>query len=125
MQAGNDLDDEAILELERRVWRALQRGDAAADAALLSEDFVGVYPSGLAGKAGHVEQLADGPTVAEFELSEPRVLWLGSELAMLSYRARWRRPARAEFEHWLVSSLWRRHEGRWQNCFSQDTLAAM
>ncbi len=55
-----------LIELETGVWLALQRGDAEADRKLLSEDFLGVYPTGFADRADHVGQLADGPTVTEF-----------------------------------------------------------
>ncbi|QGX98214.1 nuclear transport factor 2 family protein [Roseovarius faecimaris] len=110
-----------LLTLERQVWEALRRGDAAADAALLSADFLGVYPSGFAGRADHAEQLEDGPSVAGYRLTEARCLPVGEAHAMLCYRAEYRRPGQAEEEAMYVSSLWQREAAGWRNIFSQDT----
>jgi hypothetical protein len=41
----SDLAIEDIIRLETEVWRALVSGDAVADARLLAEDFLGVYPT--------------------------------------------------------------------------------
>ncbi len=114
---------EEFILLETRVWQALVDGDAKADAALLLPEFLGVYPSGFSDKAGHVGQLAEGPTVARFDLSEARILVLGSEHVMLSYRARFARVG-AEEEDMFVSSLWVSQREGWRNIFSQDTPAA-
>lgn len=116
---------EDFLALERKVWEALAAGDAAADRALLADDFLGVYPDGFAGVDAHSDQLADGPTVTSFTLSEARVRMVGPDAALLSYRA--------DYEGSLIggskgrvyiSSLWERRDGRWINTFSQDTPAA-
>ena len=40
-----DMDFDACIELESKVWDALRRVDAEADARLLSDDYVGVYPT--------------------------------------------------------------------------------
>lgn len=114
---------EHFVSLETRVWQALVDGDGQADAELLLPEFLGVYPSGFSGKAGHVGQVADGPTVARFSLSDARLLVLGTEHVMLSYRACFARVG-GEEEDMFVSSLWIRTEDGWCNIFSQDTPAA-
>lgn len=113
-----------LLALETAVWQALCDGDAAADRAVLAEDFLGVYPSGQATRAEHVAQLEDGPSIAAFELSQ--VVWrdYGNGLAMISYHARYRRDGAEEDEQMYVSSLWRWEAGTWRNVFSQDTPCA-
>ncbi len=110
-----------FVELERRVWAALVSGDPDADRAALAPDFVGVYPSGFAGPDDHVEQLANGPTVADYVIAEARTLHVADGHVMLSYLATFRRPGRIETESMYVSSLWSLVEGRWINVFSQDT----
>ena len=110
-----------ILALENRVWQALVEGDIAADAALLSEEFLGVYPDGFAGRDDHAGQLEAGPSVVRFELSEARLMAVGADHVMLSYRAVYRRVGRAGDEAMYVSSLWRREAKGWRNIFSQDT----
>lgn len=113
------LDD--ILALERAVWEALRQGDAAADAALLAEGFVGLYATGFAGRAEHAGQLAQGPTVAAYRLSEARLLALAEEVVLLAYRADYRRVGGAEEEAMYVASVWRLGPEGWRNIFSQDT----
>lgn len=55
---------EHFMELERAVWQALKDGDAATDARLLSDEFLGMHAARIATKGDHVGQLKHGPTVA-------------------------------------------------------------
>jgi hypothetical protein len=116
-----------FLQRETEIWRALSSGDAEADARLLSEDFLGVYESGFAGKGDHVNPLRAGPTVARFSLSDARVMTLAEGVVLLSYRADWVRAASRDPEAvqtMYVSSIWRREGAGWHNVFSQDTHAS-
>ena len=110
-----------ILDLEKQVWAALVDGNAQADRALLSADFLGVYPSGFANRDDHVGQFADAPTMAKFDLSDTRLRILTPDIVLLSYRADYLRPGVSEWESMLISSLWERRHGVWVNSFSQDT----
>lgn len=110
-----------LITLETSVWEAICTGDAGADEALLATDFLGVYPTGFAGRDDHTGQLRNGPTVAEYELLEPRQIGISEDHALLAYRAEYRRPGGTSTESMYVSSLWSKHDGRWINVFSQDT----
>lgn len=126
MKNEQDNDDTLLAELrlcETKVWEALVGGDRQADDAALDESFLGVYSDGFSGKADHVQQLAHGSTIESYELSDLRVKPLGSEHAILSYRAEFLRRKRTEPEAMYVSSIWRRTKQSWINVFSQDTLA--
>ena len=112
-----------ILALETRVWQALVDGDGAADKSLLSEDFFGVYPSGFATRADHAGEIADGASMAEFSLDQTRLRVLSPQMALLSYRARYRRAGQSGTEVMFISSLWEKRAGGWVNSFSQDTPA--
>lgn len=117
---------EDLIRLETRVWRALADGDADADGEVLSEDFLGVYPTGFSDRKSHVEQLVDGPTIASFALHDARMLTVSESAVILSYRAEFRRPTStvaSEVESMYVSSLWCCRDGAWLNVFSQDTPA--
>jgi len=114
---------EQLLGLEARVWAALAAGDATTDAALLSDDFLGVYPTGFAGRDDHAAALVDGPTVAEYSLHDARSLVVTADDALLAYRAEYRRTRDADPETMYVTSLWSRRDGVWRNTFSQDTPA--
>lgn len=115
----NEIDH--FLELEKTVWQALVTGDASADARMLEDGFLGVYASGFSDKTGHVGQLDAGPTVAEYTISDPHLLTLADGVALLAYRANFRRVGHDGFEVMLVSSVWRQTGQGWRNVFSQDT----
>lgn len=110
-----------FLALEREVWDALVRGDVAVDRAALADHFLGVYPTGFAGAHEHVAQLAGGPTVADYLLTDARTLVVADGHVMLAYLATYRRPGSEDREQMYVSSLWSRLDGNWKNVFSQDT----
>lgn len=118
------LDLDFVLDLERKVWEALVRGDAASDEHLLHEDFLGVYASGFGDRSEHVGQLATGPVVLEFRISDARLLVLHPQIAILAYRVEFRRPGRPASDppdRLYISSAWQRFEQGWKNIFSQDT----
>ncbi|WP_116133755.1 nuclear transport factor 2 family protein [Tropicimonas sp. IMCC34043] len=114
---------ETMLACETAVWQALLTGDAAADAALLEAGFLGVYATGFGDRAEHAAQLAGGPTVAGYRLSEARLLPLAPGVVLLAYRADFTRVGASEEEAMYVSSIWRRDGDGWRNVFSQDTAA--
>lgn len=109
-----------IVALETAVWEALRNGDPSADERLLAPDFLGVYPTGLAGLSDHAGQLDDGPTVVEFSIDSPVLKVLTDDDVVLVYEARYRRPD-GPAECMYVSSIWCRRAGEWRNVFSQDT----
>jgi len=90
----------------------------------MDADFLGVYPSGFATRACHVEQLSNGPSVADFAIRSPRALRLGPDTALIAYLAEYSRPGDARSAMY-VSSIWRRSGSddgpAWINIFSQDT----
>ena len=93
---------------------------------MLSDDFLGVYPTGFADRTSHMEQLIEGPTVAAFALHDARMLVVSESAVILSYRAEFERPSASgvsEPERMYISSLWCRRDGEWLNVFSQDTPA--
>ena len=127
MTANSDTDGALraeILTLETAVWRALVTGDAKADGQLLTSDFLGVYPSGFATKAEHCGQLADGPVMESFALSETNLRVISPDAVLLSYRAVYRRTSKGADEVMYVTSLWQRSADGWVSSFSQDTPAA-
>ncbi len=99
----SDMDLDSFIDLETRVWDALRHGDVEEDMRLLAEDFLGVYSIGFAGRSDHAGQLANGPTVAEFELHDARLMVLSDNDALLfvsrgmaSARRRQARPTRVD-----------------------------
>ncbi len=120
-----DADHTAVaLGLEHQVWRALQDGDGEADSRLLADDFLGVYPTGLATRDEHVAQLAVEPSVFDYSITSASTIAITSEELLLTYDVTYRRTADGPVERMFVSSLWSHRDGRWRNTFSQDTPAA-
>jgi len=120
-----ELPDQAYFEsLERQVWNALFVGDGGADAVLLDDGFLGVYSDGFAGKSDHVGQLKNGPTVCQFTISDVRMIAMGDDHVLLSYRADFKRVNELRGEAMYVSSVWRKMLDHWRNIFSQDTPAS-
>ena len=113
----------SLLALERRVWEALRTGDVDADLDLLAPGFLGVYPSGYGDRSDHVARLADGPTVASYDIADTRLITIAAGYVLLAYRASYRRSGSDVTETMYVSSLWSQLGGRWVNVFSQDTPA--
>ena len=103
----HDLGIQFFIGLESHVWDALANGDADADLELLSADFVGVYPTGFANRADHAGQLADGPSIASYSITEAKLIEVSvsTDAAMLCYRANYRRTHRSVGESMFISSL--------------------
>ena len=116
-----------FVALETQVWEALVNGDADADRALLTSDFLGVYTTGFANRSEHVAQLANGRTMATYAIRESRLVRVSPTSVLLCYRADYEpiQDGRAAGEQTMfISSLWIERDGRWLNSFSQDTPAA-
>ena len=101
--------------LETQMWEALVRGDGAADRELLSQDFLGVYPTGFADRDQHVDALADGPTMSAYTLSDARLTRICEDTVLLSYRADCTSAGRESTQTMFISSVWARRDGRWLN----------
>jgi hypothetical protein len=118
---------EHFVGLESRVWDALVRGDEEADRALLTDDFLGVYPTGFATRDEHVGQLSAGSTMAEYAITDARLVPVSPAAVILSYRADFRHVRGGQVgdrEVMYISSLWIGRDGEWLNSFSQDTPSA-
>ena len=112
-----------LLVMEEQVWEALEQGNADADRRLLSPDFLGVYPSGFAGRDCHVGQLGSGPSILTHRISEARAIALSDDIALLSYRADVHRAPDGPCENMYIGSIWRRTADGWINIYSQDTIS--
>ncbi len=122
---NTDKQEDELLEVlkacETDVWNALASGDIEADMAALDDEFLGVYADGFASRQEHVEQLANGPSISSFVLSDFHYKQLGPAYALLSYHAKFLRSGKDSEEAMYVTSIWRQKGERWINVFSQDT----
>ena len=102
-------------------------GSGAAKAVPSSWDLGAPKWVQVRGTEQHVSQLKNGPTVLSYELTCPRLVELGENRVLLTYKAMWIRlkdGVAAPQEDMFVSSVWEYRANRWLNIFSQDTPAA-
>ncbi|WP_019296795.1 MULTISPECIES: nuclear transport factor 2 family protein [unclassified Leisingera] len=110
-----------FVALETKVWEALVAGDPEADGQMLTEDFLGVYPSGFSDKSGHCDQLQNGPVMAGYRLRDAQLRIISPDAVLLSYRAAYLPAGTTAWKSMLISSLWEKSAAGWRNSFSQDT----
>ena len=113
-----------FLGLEMQVWEALKNGDKNANSKLLSDDFLGVYETGLSSKEDHLELLRNGPIISCYEIGSSQLIQLGPEIASLTYSATatFLRNEGEDTQVLLyITSIWARRLNKWVNIFSQDT----
>ena len=113
-----------FLGLEMQVWEALKNGDKNANSKLLSDDFLGVYETGLGSKEDHLELLRNGPIISCYEIGSSQLIQLGPEIASLTYSATatFLRNEGEDTQVLLyITSIWARRLNKWVNIFSQDT----
>lgn len=118
-------DAEDLLELERAAWRALTDSGAAATAhydEVLAPDVLMLLPGGMVidDRAQVVASMGGAPWQSH-ELSDERVVPLGTDAAVVAYRATAVRddtPYTA-----LFASTYVRHDGSWRLAIHQQTPA--
>ena len=113
-----------FLGLEIQVWEALKNGDKNANSRLLSDDFLGVYETGLGSKEDHLELLRNGPIISCYEIGSSQLIQLGPEIASLTYSATatfLRNEGKDTQILLYITSIWARRLNKWVNIFSQDT----
>ena len=118
------IDINFFMNLEKKVWEALKNGDLNADADLLSDDFLGVYESGISTKEDHLNQLMDGPIISSYKMGPARLLQLGNDVVSLTYSATaiFLNHKKKDNQTLLyITSIWALRSDKWVNIFSQDT----
>lgn len=115
-------DHDELLDLERRGWEALSTEGAAAGfyAQVLSDEVLMLLPGGMVitDRQQIVESMGGTPW-SSYELSEPRVLSLGDDVAVVSYRATATRDG-STYEA-LFASTYVREGGDWRLAVHQQT----
>ena len=117
-------EDELIAK-ERQVWEAYRVKDAKALGQLLAEDFYAIedVDGEIMTKAQALESLA-GLDLKNFQMENFKVIGINDGSAIVRYKVK----ATGEFKrhpmlpHWsMVSSIWVKRSGKWQNLVYQET----
>jgi hypothetical protein len=106
---------DAILEIERE----LAAGDGAVYRRHLREDAVVVVPGQALDLEATVAAMDASPGWDSFEMTEERLVPLGPDAAILSYRFHGRRPD-SEYTA-LLTSVYADEDGAWKLAFHQQT----
>lgn len=112
-----------LLDLERRGWKALAReGEGTAFyAEVLDDNPIMLLPGGLVleGRDACLDAMA-GPPWASYDLSDERVVVLGEDGGVVTYRVAAQREASLRYDA-LVSSTYVRRPGGWRLAVHQQT----
>lgn len=115
-----------VLELERAGWVALARGGGDARAfydEVLADEVTMLLPGGLLLDDRQVVLDAmSGPPWSRYAMSDERVVTLTEGAAVVVYRVRAQRDGEEPYTA-LVSSTYRRRDGRWWLAVHQQTPA--
>jgi len=124
LAAGTDDIESEIVALERASWAAWQSHDAKFFEDRLSGDHVEVHGYGVSGKADVVKGVGSTAcTVASYSIGDFRYRRLGSDAAMLVYRAEQSTTCGGvpvPSPVW-TTSVYAMREGRWVNVLFQQT----
>ncbi|WP_417215498.1 nuclear transport factor 2 family protein [Arthrobacter sp.] len=117
------LDLDALLELEHSGWRALcgSTGGAFYGELMLPDALMVLVNGMVLDRDSVATSLDDAPPWDAYQLSEPRVVGLGTHSAALLYCARARRDGDAEPFSALMSSSYRLVDGRARLALYQQT----
>lgn len=102
------------------IENALAGGGADQYRAHLVDDAVVIIPSQPLSKADTVAAMEQGPGWDEFSIYEPRLLEIGDDGAVLTYRFTGRRVDDQDYEA-LMTSANSRNEGSWKLVLHQQT----
>jgi RNA polymerase sigma factor (sigma-70 family) len=122
---GDDLK-KTLVEMDRRLWAATDKGDWKAVDKLLAADHIGVSGNGRFDKAGAVASVKQRRT-SEWSISEVEVQRLGDNTACITYIYSCKvltkdgQLDQVRNNH-RYSAVWAQRNGTWVMVFSQDSL---
>jgi uncharacterized protein (TIGR02246 family) len=120
--AANSLE-QTLIAKEKEVWEAIKKKDLQRFAGFLAEDQVYISNDGVHSKAETVKSVADAST-PEFKLDDWKVMMIGKDAAIVTYRMTAIPPACGPETAAPVArnaTVWAKRGGKWLAVFHQDT----
>jgi Domain of unknown function (DUF4440) len=116
--APGDFLEPHLLALEEQFWS----GDAAFYRANVDAECLCAFPemAGLLGREQVAATVPEGPRWRQLVIEPHGFRWLGDAAAILTYRAKAKRPTGEPYEALVSSAYVRRGEG-WKLAFHQQT----
>jgi hypothetical protein len=113
---------EQLLECENKLLDPSLRRNPEKLASLLDDDFVEFGSSGRTYDKKQVLHQLSRQLPAELSIEEFRMVELGSDAALVTYRARADSSGGRDEEYSMRSSIWVRRGGAWKMIFHQGTM---
>lgn len=115
----------AITAKEKEVYETIKAGDMKTFEMYLTDDFIGVSPSGIFDRAKEVENIT-GLKLDSYELSDVKVIEPADGVAMIAYTLN----ASGKFQNekfsgkYYSTSTWVEKDGEWKAIMHTETEAA-
>jgi hypothetical protein len=112
--------------MEKKMLDAINRGDKATSAALMSEDFVMLDYEGRKDKTETLRQLSSTPIEMAAKVHDMQAQVLSPDTMLVTYGLVNQESGGEENQSGVmwISSIWARRNGKWLNVFSQWSATA-
>ena len=118
-----DFDVAELLRLETAGWESLCDGSGGEFyGSVMADDGVMVLADGsVLDRAGVVASLADAPAWSAYEITDERLVEIGTDVVAFVYRARAFRASGGPPFDAVMSSVYERSDGHWRLALYQQT----
>jgi hypothetical protein len=107
---------------EKEIWATVEKKDAAAFSANLTDDFIYVNPGGVSDKAATVKGLSDSGTMSNLAFSDSKLISVDKDAAVLvsTLKATSTMNGQAHPVSIYTSTAYVNRGGKWQVIYHQD-----
>ena len=116
--------ERALVAFQQEFVAAICANDIDYFRSNLTEDAILVWNVGIQDKQACVASIRTHAAFHKFEMADPRVVPLGADSAVLTYRATWHQEGDDHSESGYMSTVYVRRAGAWRLAFLQSTPVA-
>lgn len=122
--SGELSSEEILINLEKQTWELVKRKDMKAFAALVADDFYGIYPNMENVTKPMLVQFLGAVDLKSYELTDFRTTMFSKDAAVVTYKASVRAMDNGKEFATRVNlvSGWAKRGGKWLGVFYQETL---
>jgi hypothetical protein len=122
-KASTDTRANGLINKELQTWELEKKKDKSGYAALIAPHFLAITDRGLMSTAQNLQEI-DDMTVETYSTSNFKVNFLTEDVALLTYRAKWKGLYKEmPFDESNYSAaLWVRHGDEWLDEYYQETI---
>jgi len=116
--------ERALVAFQQEFVAAICANDVDYFRSNLAEDALLVWSAGVQDKEACVASIRTHAAFQKFDIAEPRVVTLGDDSAVLTYKATWQHEGDDHGESGYMSTAYVRRPGGWRLAFLQSTPIA-